>query len=575
MSKKIKYTKYLLRKGLQEIFKLIGGHRQGDTTADRDAQKNKAPGMFYFLNFKLIFLSEIQTNTGFLTVSLINVGNKVYFFSHSQIRIVDALTDTITNIIDVPEAALLRYHAKDENRIYFVKNENTGGQLMYLNIDTEELGVEEINVGTNPVSSIYFKGKLYLAARDSNEVFIVDTASFTLLETLAVTNPFSFAVDPIREKIYAFSFTNTAIRIISYASNTLIGTIVCASGTTAGRMRDAYVFFDDKIVGLSRNTGHAVIISTATDSIITNIAVGTTPSDAILYSCNLFVCNFGSSNVSVIDLSENTFITNIPVGGGPGGAGAMELYQDKIFVPCLQGSGGISIIDAVGLRQEAHAETNSLVRNILILEDLKKLYNSASNSLNSGVYQIQPNQVFYLAGNGTDWIDMTPVRKAGGILTGVIGYDSDRSKCMTEFSIPHVGFVREMIAESVVGGSSGWIEITKSRQDFSVAASSNTINIYELPAGARLEAVELVPTSRFNGGGVTDAFLSVGTSFNPLKFSREINVYDIPADYALMSVVSHKVGTSSEQVVAKLTTFGANISALTSGAITIRLKIST
>jgi hypothetical protein len=457
-----------------------GGWRQGDSIADRDNQLNVLPGTAYWLNSKLTSISTIAaTNPGSIT----SVGQKVYVFNSNYVSIINANTDLITKTVNLPGTCVsTRYIGKDDNRIYFVWYDGGGNcTLVYLDIALETLSGTSIGVGVNTSTGIIYKNRLYIGAQTSGLVYIIRVDTFAFVSTKVVPAALTFAVDSDRDKVYCFSFTDTVIRIIDYNTDNFTGvTIAVASGTTssAGRSNgDQWVYFNNKIVALSRNTGQALIINTITDTIDAAITVGTTPVNALLYLCKVIVANYGSGTISIFDISD-TIITvekTITVGPFPCAGGAMEVLDDKLLVPIFGNSnvdGSINMIDMSLLISESVKLTGSQVRSICIVPGLNKIYNSSQNNNNIKSFLYQFYRLFVYGSNRTGWIDITPVKRAGDFIDNVLQYSQDFSDCFNDSSIPSVLFVKALVATGALSKES-IINFQKAKEIFSVASGTN------------------------------------------------------------------------------------------------------
>jgi hypothetical protein len=56
----------------------------------------------------------------------------------------------------------------------------------------------------------------------------------------------------------------------------------------------------------------------------------------------------------------------------------------------------------------------------------------------------------------------------------------------------------------------GWLKFTVTANDLSIAATSNSILLYTLPAGSQIHAVKLKHSLIFSGVGITSYMLSIG-----------------------------------------------------------------
>lgn len=83
------------------------------------------------------------------------------------------------------------------------------------------------------------------------------------------------------------------------------------------------------------------VINTVTDAVTATISVGTSPYMSVSAGTKLYVVNYGSSNVSVIDTTTNTVSTTVAVGSNPYWA---TLVGTKLYVSNY-GGGTVSVID--------------------------------------------------------------------------------------------------------------------------------------------------------------------------------------------------------------------------------------
>jgi len=112
---------------------------------------------------------------------------------------------------------------------------------------------------------------------------------------------------------------------------------------TGGSAKDIPAFnsIDNTMYYPDRTNNEVNVIDCVTNTIITTIAVGTTPFECFFVSSynKIYVTNNGSSNVSVIDCTTNTVTTTIALSGSPsvGGVQGMIFVSligvDKLYVP--------------------------------------------------------------------------------------------------------------------------------------------------------------------------------------------------------------------------------------------------
>lgn len=123
-----------------------------------------------------------------------------------------------------------------------------------------------------------------------------------------------------------------------------------------------------------------------------------------------------------------------------------------------------------------------------------------------------------------------------------------------------------------------WIKVTKSFSDFSAAALTNTINLYQLAAREMIEDIVLKTTTSFTGGSISAYTFSAGDTTNGA--SQFISGYD---GFAAVSGTGFSRATISnglysftgtEQLTITATSVGANLNAATGGSVDIYIKVS-
>ena len=224
-----------------------------------------------------------------------------------------------------------------------------------------------LGVGVNPATN-----RIYVANVDSNDVSVIDGTTNTEIDTdgnpgngitrISVgSGPAGVGVNTITNRIYVANQWSGDVSVIDGATNTVVATVPVAYG----------------LVGVGVNTitnriyvgnwagGWVSVIDGATNTEIdtdgnpangiTHIPVGFAPHlVAVNPTTNrIYVANWGSDNVSVIDGATNTEIdtdgnpangiTRIPVASGPVGV-AVNSTTNRIHVTNW-GSDNVSVID--------------------------------------------------------------------------------------------------------------------------------------------------------------------------------------------------------------------------------------
>jgi len=151
---------------------------------------------------------------------------------------------------------------------------------------------------------------LYVANRDSNDVAIIDTATLTIKQRIAVgKHPYGIALST--------SGTWLALVNVQDDSVSLINTNNQVQQQFKVGFHPYCVAFslDDKTLYITNTQDDSVtVIDVATTKTIATIGVGNTPEGISLDHEYAYVANWGSSNVSVIDLRTNKVVATIKTG---------------------------------------------------------------------------------------------------------------------------------------------------------------------------------------------------------------------------------------------------------------------
>lgn len=120
-----------------------------------------------------------------------------------------------------------------------------------------------------------------------------------------------------------------------------------------------------------------------------------------------------------------------------------------------------------------------------------------------------------------------------------------------------------------------WTKITKTFSNFSTAATTNTIELFVLPAKGVIHAIQINPSTTFSGGLIATYSISVGITGTLLKYAPAVTVFTgavLPA-ISVIAGVESLTATTSIKVTAVSTV--ANLSAATQGSVDIWVLTST
>jgi hypothetical protein len=121
-----------------------------------------------------------------------------------------------------------------------------------------------------------------------------------------------------------------------------------------------------------------------------------------------------------------------------------------------------------------------------------------------------------------------------------------------------------------------FVEVTKSHTDFQVAATSNDIEIYSLPAGWSINKVLVKHTIAFEASTAPPYNISTGIAGNLNKFSPNFNVAQAVDDTTHQeNVLGMNVENwgSVTSIRARATKAGADLDTSTAGSVTFYLEV--
>jgi YVTN family beta-propeller protein len=167
--------------------------------------------------------------------------------------------------------------------------------------------VDQVAVGTFPVGVAIADGKAYVANATTNDVSVVDLSTFTVSTTIGGFNsPNGPAV--ANGKVYVANVVGGGVGVIDPTTDTLVDTIGSAGGNGVYNVAGEIWLMSTEVI----------VIDPVTDTISTNIAVGSLPIGVEALDGRAYVTNAIAGSVSVIDVATHTVIgAEIPVDGNP------------------------------------------------------------------------------------------------------------------------------------------------------------------------------------------------------------------------------------------------------------------
>lgn len=307
-------------------------------------------GCFFFLSVKLYAQSNQTVPNGGTVTSVNFTGGCTYNWVNSDPSIGlaasgtgDILSFTAVNNGSTPVTATITA-TPTENGFIFAANPYTD-KVAVINTTTNTV-VTYVQVGGGPsgLSLSPDGSRLYVVNTESSSISVINTSTDQVISTIQVGSyPYGVVVSPDGNTVYVANGVSNSVSVINAATNKVTSTINltksgpwCISISPDG----AELFLTDY------NSNSMLTINTAT-KVIKSVTVGTTPIGLSTSSnANLvYVANFGSANVSVVNVLTNTVVATIPVEASPMGV-TISADGKSVYVT-NSGSNSVSIIDAV------------------------------------------------------------------------------------------------------------------------------------------------------------------------------------------------------------------------------------
>lgn len=179
--------------------------------------------------------------------------------------------------------------------------------------------VNTLEIAASPRGMAYdpTNGQLYIPLGGNDSVAVVNTATNHLVTLIRTgLEPSLAAYDPLNGMVYVDNHMSDTVSVIDPASNTVTTTIPVGEGPTS-------MALDPSTGNLYIGGGHIYVVevlNTTTNTITNTIPVGNTPYGLIYAPVDggrVYVTNYRSNNLSIIDPATESVIGNYPVGTGP------------------------------------------------------------------------------------------------------------------------------------------------------------------------------------------------------------------------------------------------------------------
>lgn len=189
----------------------------------------------------------------------------------------------------------------------------------------------------------------YVSNLDDGTVSVVDTATATVLDEIAVGNlPYGVAVHPDGSRAYVSNSEDGTVSVIDTSTNTVVATVP-VTAPDPGPGWGVAVHPDGSVLyATDEQSGTLAIVDTATNSVIDRITVGGDPAGVAVHPQGTFayVANTNSSSVSVVDTALNAVVAEVPLGAGFEDPFGIAVHPSGAFVYVTRG-GLLDSIDVI------------------------------------------------------------------------------------------------------------------------------------------------------------------------------------------------------------------------------------
>ena len=155
----------------------------------------------------------------------------------------------------------------------------------------------------------------------SDSIQVVDTATRSVVQTVAAGNPQFMVFSPDGSTLYVANGTSN--NVLVYAVGVTTGMLTQTSTIAVGTQPRALgISPDGTTLYVGNQSGNTLsVVNTATNTTTATVSLATQPISLAVNSAGTFVYvgSAGGSSISVVDTSTNAVVTTIAAGGTPGG----------------------------------------------------------------------------------------------------------------------------------------------------------------------------------------------------------------------------------------------------------------
>jgi len=195
--------------------------------------------------------------------------------------------------------------------------------LLLLSLCAELVGAQvvpftTIPVGNAPGTVLVANGLVWTVDFGSNTVSVIDPVTWTKLEDVPTgAGPRAIVLDDVYKKLYVANAAGDSVTVIDAVTRSVVKTIALPAGSEPWHLK----FFQSRVYVVLHGSNRLAIIHTYYDTVEASFATGVDPRQVCVESFGhlyAYVVNFGSNNVTVIDVVAGAEAPGSPVAVGLG-----------------------------------------------------------------------------------------------------------------------------------------------------------------------------------------------------------------------------------------------------------------
>ena len=172
--------------------------------------------------------------------------------------------------------------------------------------------------------------RIYVPNWGSNSVSVINAATNSVVATVGVgANPWGVAVNSVTNRIYVANYWSNNVSVINGATNTVVATVAVGANPLGVAVSDNDVIGYANLAAFPA-IGNSYNIYLARDTNKTYRWNGSSYYEISILN-RIYVANYWSNNVSVIDANTNTVVATVAVGSYPYGV-AVNSTTNRIYV---------------------------------------------------------------------------------------------------------------------------------------------------------------------------------------------------------------------------------------------------